>query len=119
MRIILTYFFVTLGVIFFAIILFLVYVWHANVWNVQNFVSFVQSEPLSMEQSTEATGASGASTEQQSALEQYGIDESTFTNLSDEQEACFTENLGEDRVAEILDGAMPTLTEITTGAECL
>lgn len=118
MRIILTYFFVTLGVIFFAIILFLVYAWHANVWGVQNFVSFVQSEPLPMEPAGES-GGSGASTEQQSALEEYGLDESTFTNLSDEQEACFTENLGEDRVAEILDGAMPTLTEITTGAECL
>lgn len=108
------YFFVTLGVIFFALILFVAYVWYSDMWNVRTYSSFITASPAAIQPASESGSA-----EQQEALEAAGIDAGVFANLSTEQEQCFTDRLGQDRVNEIISGAMPTLAEITAGSECL
>ncbi len=116
MRTILTYFFVTLGVIFFCLVLLVLYVWYSDMWGVRTYATFLQSTPAATTQSSETTDGTQAQAE---ALEEAGLDIGMFADLSAEQEACFEAQLGADRVDEIKGGAMPSMTEIAAGAECL
>lgn len=57
---------------------------------------------------------------QESALETFGIDPASLpSTISPEQEACFIEAIGADRVEEIKAGDTPTATEIFRGRGCL
>ena len=116
----LRYFFLTLGFIFFAILVATAYIWFANVWNVQAIFSAVTQEPTTVEMTEDGEGINESLTaEQQKAMDDFGISSDFFTDLDAEQQACLADVLGEERVEEIKQGAMPTPVEIARGSSCL
>lgn len=110
-------FFVTLGVIFFFIILSGVY--------------FYITDPLNLKPiifGSETTDSAGDGIDehpilnesQEAALETIGIDPTDVPNeITPEQEACFADKLGADRVAEIKAGSSPTPTEYFKAKGCI
>lgn len=120
MKRVLTIFFVTLGVIFFVLILAGVYFYMADPLNLKP-VFFPSASDTEQVQSVESTNATDSvlSAEQEQALETFGIDPASVpSDISPEQEACFEATLGEERVAEIKAGAAPTPTEFFRAKDC-
>lgn len=115
MRTTITYFFVTLGVIFFVLILSGAYFWYTDVWGVRTFVSLMQAEPPATTQETSVD----ATTQQRERLESFGLDPNIMDSLTAEDEDCFAAAIGADRVAEIKAGAIPTMSEFAASADCL
>jgi hypothetical protein len=131
------YFFLSLGVIFFSIVVLLAYVWFANVWHIQDLVQWWLADAASQEidyapysandsvpvaptrASSAATHTSDVSPEQTEALESTGIDRSFFDNLHATEVACFRKRLGDQRVDAIIAGDMPSAREITLGLPCV
>ena len=111
----LRYFFVTLGIIFFAILLFAGLVWWNDGWGLRTLTGYV----IAPQSASVETATTTMTLEQGAALQEAGIDPELFTNISTAQEECFISKLGADRVAEIVAGAMPTAAEVLTGAPCL
>ncbi len=140
MKIFFTIFFVSLGVIFFCILLALVYFWIADPYNIKPFIF---QSPSSDTEKKEANGdtnltpistatsadtgigatasAGGGLTEgQKNALELVGINPNILpSKLTPEQEKCFVDKFGQARVDEIKAGAIPTAMEVLTGRSCL
>jgi hypothetical protein len=118
-------FFVALGVIFFIILLVITGLF------IFNSVSGETDTPTSFqgavnvmtggEVSGDGIDSNPALNEsQETALETFGIDPASLpTSISPEQEACFIELIGVDRVEEIKAGDTPTVTEIFRGRGCL
>jgi hypothetical protein len=118
-------FFMVLGVIFFIIMLVI-----AGLF-IFNSVSGETDTPASFqgavnvmtggEVSGDGIDSNPALNEsQETALETFGIDPARLpTSISPEQEACFIELIGVDRVEEIKAGDTPTVTEIFRGRGCL
>jgi hypothetical protein len=113
-------FFVTLGIIFFIIILFGIYFYITDPLNLKPLIFGSES--------TESTTTTGviedkhpALTEsQEKTLETFGIDPASIpSEITPEQEACFEAKLGEARVAEIKAGDSPTATEYFKARDCL
>lgn len=130
---ILTYFFTTLGVIFFVLLCGLAYVWFADPFNIRPFIEMMTTKeevsstatPTSEDASSSADSSSGTTEqtrkitpEQEEVLSSVGIDIDALPELTPEMEACFTAELGEARVAEIKAGASPTPTEIFSTRTC-
>ncbi len=120
---ILTYFFMTLGVIFFIILCGLAYIWFADPFNIRPLIATLTSDtPTSV--STTSGGSTvdknpALSAQQEEALESIGINpENLPTSITPEMQACFTEKLGAARVAEIVAGDTPSATEVFTTREC-
>lgn len=62
----------------------------------------------------------GLSESQEKSLEKIGIDPATLpTTLSDTQQNCLIDAVGEDRANAIKNGETPTLFEITKGLACM
>ncbi len=60
------------------------------------------------------------SNEQEKMMENAGIDVSALpTNISPEMEKCFIEKLGEEKVEEIINGAVPGPLDIFKAKSCL
>lgn len=113
----LTIFFVTLGVIFFALILALIYVFTFDPFHLrQTFVGETGSATA-----TESADKNPAlSPAQEKALETFGVDAASVpSSITPAQEACFTAELGAERVAEIKAGDMPTPTEFFKAKACV
>lgn len=106
-------FFVTLGVIFFIIIL------------VGVFLYAMDSLNLFGDDASQASDDSGGghpllSESQEKALETFGIDPASVpSEITPEQEACFESKLGEERVAEIKAGDSPTMSEYLKAKDCI
>ena len=126
MKKILTIFFVTLGVIFFMLIL-AVAAWlllglTGDEITVVNGVGEVEeTSALAGEMQEEIIDSNPMLNEQQeTALETLGIDPATLpSTISPEQEACFESQIGAERVREIKAGDTPTAAEILKGRGCL
>ena len=128
----LTYFFVTLGVIFFVVLWGLAYVWFADPFNVRPLISLMtadsevageveqQARPIGDSSETSPTDKnSKLSPEQESALKAIGVNpESLPSTLTPEMEACFVATLGQARVAEIKGGESPTPQEVFASRSC-
>lgn len=129
------YFFVTLGVIFFVILIALGYVWVTDWSGVRSFVTTVTElsdiniTPARTETSTEETeNEITESTESTDSipttnntdtptLEELRTGEATLTAAQIE---CLREKLGSDRVDEIYEsGQQPSAREIMIGMTCL
>lgn len=143
------YFFITLGVLFFLLIVFLVYfftfdplglkpLWQSFAGTEFNMTKTTTTEEGDAIQETtiSVTNESASktpteaevapapnpalSTEQNQALETIGVDASTLpTSISPEQEQCFISILGEARVNEIKAGALPTAIEFFQARGCI
>ena len=117
----LTIFFVTLGVIFFIIILIGIYFYVTDPLNLKPllFNSGETSAPTETS-SGEVDKHPALSPEQEQTLETFGVDPASVpSEISPEQEACFEAELGEERVAEIKAGDSPTATEYFRARDCI
>jgi hypothetical protein len=127
MKKLLTYFFVTLGIIFFMILCAGAYVWFADPFEIRPLVSMLLGSSTNIPVDTIQTqgGASqvdknpALSPTQESALESIGVDPAKLpSTITPEMEICFTEKLGSTRVSEIKGGDSPTPTEVFTARSC-
>ncbi len=130
-----------LGVVFFALLLGLAYLWFADPWNLRPLIDGARSatpqrlpaisdeaeRSLATPVARDEVGAEGAidshpslSPTQEEALAKIGIDAGTLpTTMTPGMEACFTEKLGVARVAEIKAGDDPTPLEVAQGLPCV
>lgn len=130
-----TYFFTTLGVIFFVLLCVLAYLWFADPFNVRPLIEMMTADSPSAAQTVpasdnETTGETSTtpttqdkhpalSAEQESALETIGINPANVpSSITPEMEACFITKLGTTRVAEIKAGATPSASEVFTTRSC-
>jgi len=130
-----TYFFTTLGVIFFILLWGLAYVWFADPFGIRPLLQAITSdtqesavvEPVGEDSSIPETGtksnaptSSGTSLtpEQKAALSTIGINPDALPELTPEMESCFIATLGSARVAEIKAGASPSPKEIFASRSC-
>ena len=121
MKKILTYFFCTLGVIFFIILCGLAYLWFADPFEIRpmldSFTMAASDEDVSTGEVTDKNPALSA--EQEQKLESLGIDPAKLpSEITPEMEACFLAELGAARVAEIKAGATPTASEVFATRTC-
>ncbi len=141
---IITWFFLSLGVIFFGLILLAAYLWFADPWGIKPFimqdrvdstqgsrvvpvVTDITPEAVSTEPTTTSTVVTDVNDKhpaltsgQEDALELIGVDPSVLPNeITAEQEACFATKLGAERVAAIKAGATPEVLEIFKAKECM
>ncbi len=114
----LTYFFVTLGIVFFIIICSLAYLWFADPFGIRPMIDAFtathnEGEILQKDKNPIL------SDEQEKALEKIGIDASSLpTEITPEMEKCFVEKLGASRVIEIKNGDEPSVKEVFITREC-
>ncbi len=113
-------FFVTLGVIFFLLIIAGTYFYVTDPYGLRPLISSFGA-PAS--DSSENTGTANKhpflSAEQEQALKNIGIDPSKLpTQITAEQETCFVEVLGAERVQEIKAGSTPTSAEFMRASQC-
>lgn len=142
---ILTWFFVTLGVIFFALLLLAAYLWATDPWGIKPFImkdttamptkatitpgadSSAAGEVVPVAGSSSGTAVSdptdkhpNLTTSQEDALELIGVDPGVLpSEITPLQEACFITKLGAERVVAIKAGATPEVLEIFKAKECM
>ena len=114
MKKIATYFFVSLGVIFFLLILSGIFLYTFDPFNLKPlFFGGTASESTTDKNPL-------LSPAQEKALRTIGIDPTSIpSSFTPEQEACFVRILGESRVAEIKAGSTPTPAEYFQAKSCL
>lgn len=123
MKKILTYFFVTLGVIFFVLICGVAYVWFADPFNIRPLIDTITADaPAETGNNTSEDSVDknpALSPTQEQALESIGIDPASLpSEITPEMESCFVEKLGSARVAEIKEGDSPTPIEVVKTKSC-
>lgn len=118
-----TIFFVTLGVIFFLLLLAGSWFYITDPLNLKPLLfgsTPATHNTASTETTTQTSSDNALSPAQQAALETIGIDaDSLPSEITPEQEACFTAALGAERVAEITAGDAPTATEYFNARHCI
>jgi len=126
----LTTFFVTLGVLFFALILCGVYLFVVDPYNLKPLFLNSDSEPqaevakehvaTSTAQATVVDSHPTLSESQEAALENVGINPAALpSEITPAQEQCFIDAIGSERVGEIVAGGSPTPVEIFKARGCL
>jgi hypothetical protein len=124
MKKIFTYFFVTLGVIFFIFLCATAYVWFADPFGIRPIIKMIikNDSETSIEKDTaisEVDKNPALSPDQEKALETIGIDPAKIpSTITPEMETCFTDKLGAPRVLEIKNGSTPTPAEIFLARNC-
>jgi hypothetical protein len=117
MKKLLNIFFVSLGVIFLALILVGVYLF---TFDPRNIKSLFFSNATNVTSTEQVDRNPILSPSQEKALSTFGIDPASVpSSVTPEQEACFTEKLGAERVAEIKAGGVPTVTEFFEARDCI
>ena len=140
MKKILNTFFVTLGIIFFVLIIMGAYFFVTDPYNLKPLIfgtgptvpvtavtkaSDAVTAPKANDAATETapasnTGGFSLSGPQKQALVGLGIDPAAVpTIISPEQETCFVTALGAPRVAEIKAGAVPNALEFAKAKSCI
>lgn len=110
-------FFVTLGVIFFILILIGSYFYVTDPLNLKPLLFGDTSESAGDNQQDANPNLSES---QEKTLKTFGIDPAKVpTTITPEQEACFVSKIGAGRVAEIKAGASPTAAEYFASKECM
>ena len=105
---IIRYFFVTLGVIFFILLVSLWYVWHTDMWSVRTVADYI----------LERSGPGATVEDMLTSGSGDGIDIAR-QEWSEMELECFRNLFGVERVAEIEAGATPTALELMRGMECV
>lgn len=118
-------FFVTLGIIFFVLIVGGICFFIADPLNLKSMMLFRSASTYNGNGNT-GTTKTGAdqnsllSDTQEKALETFGIDPASIpASFTPEQETCFTGKLGAERVAQIKAGDAPTATEYFKAKDCI
>lgn len=113
-------FFVTLGVIFSVLILAGLYLYLADPFGIKTIFSPSDEPRVETGVETNSDKNPVLSPAQEKALETFGIDPATIpSSITPEQEACFVEKLGQERVDEIKAGDSPTATEFFKAKSCI
>lgn len=127
-------FFITLGVIFFVIILAGIFFFITDPLNIKPFIFNQEKNEKSVEIGVDEgkdkiNDLSGMINEdknpslsptQEKALETIGVPpENIPSSFTPEQVSCFEKILGQERVAEIKAGDTPTATEFYKAKECI
>lgn len=111
-------FFVSLGVIFLILILFGIFFYVIDPLNLRSTFSASSANWSSSSASEDRNPQLNAS--QEKALQSFGIDPASVpSSISPEQQACFEEKLGKQRVEEIKGGASPTMQDYMLARGCL
>lgn len=114
-------FFLTLGGIFFLLIVLGVYLFVADPFEIRPFIERIQSnEEPKASKNTPADDHPYLNEEQEELLSNFGIDPAAFpTEITPEIEACAREKLGDERIGELMQGAEPTGTDVFRLRGCL
>lgn len=113
-------FFVTLGVIFFLILILVGYAYATNMFGVKTFFTgdASLSDKTNVGQDLDRNPLIPES--QEKALEAIGIDPAKLpTKITPEMSACFDQKLGTKRTLEIKNGSTPTAAEFIKVQSCL
>lgn len=117
MKKILNIFFVTLGAIFFTLIIAGIYFFVAGPFHVKSFVSTGKDASIP-EVTTDAHPLLSESQEQ--AVEKFGIDPANIpTEITSTQKTCLMEKLGAERIAELKAGGSPTVADYLKAKDCI
>lgn len=114
----LKYFFLALGVVFFAILLFAAYFSYTS--GISPRAIF--SNPAALITDTPASGDAHPylSASQEASLRAVGVNPASLpTSLTDAQKACLLTAVGEARAKEIIGGSSPTMTELFKAKSCI
>lgn len=124
-----TAFFVTLGVTFSLILLFIIYLFVFDPFNIKPLIfggASNTSQNIKADNSdnggtsTTTTSKPFLSEEQKKTLANFGIDPASLpSTITPTQEACFKTKLGDARFSEISAGASPSITEFLSAKSCL
>ncbi len=128
-----TYFFVTLGVIFSLILLFVVYFFIVDPFNIRPFIfggeKINTKQDVNVEKNTNTNTSTSTGTtsskpfltdDQKKTLAGFGVDPASLpSSITPTQEACFKTKLGPSRFAEISAGASPSIAEFLNAKSCL
>jgi hypothetical protein len=115
-------FFVTLGVIFFILIVIGTYLFITDPLDLRSALTVSDSNSVSAvdDGSTQIDKNPMLNAPQEKALETFGIDPAVVpTDITPEQESCFEGKLGQDRVGEIKAGDVPTVAEYFKARDCI
>jgi hypothetical protein len=125
---VLNIFFVTLGVIFFVILIGIMYIWIADPFNIRSFIPNNIS-PIEVIKSTIKSNDviidnidknPLLSEEQEAQLEALNINPSDLpSEITPEMEECFIKQLGTQRTNEIIQGAQPGINDFLKSRSCL
>ena len=122
-----TAFFVTLGVIFSLILLFIIYLFVFDPFHIKPLIfggGEVFDAPLNTKTDTSTTTTTTnkpfLSDAQKKTLASFGIDPASLpSSITPTQEECFKTKLGATRFAEISAGASPSIAEFLSAKSCL
>jgi hypothetical protein len=129
-----TVFFVTLGIIFFIIILFVTYLFIFDPFNIKPLLFGSNSAPYTTTIKTTTTNTNSdnnatttpednsftLSEVQKAALKSFGVDPASVpSTLTVEQSTCFRAKLGDQRYAEVKAGAVPNALEFFNAKGCI
>lgn len=114
----------TLGVIFFILLLIGVYFYITDPLNLKPIIFgsdlTVITEETAEPEDTIIDMNPALNEKQEKALETFGIDPDTVpSSITPAQESCFIEILGQTRVNEIKAGDLPTATEYFKAQSCI
>jgi hypothetical protein len=115
-------FFVTLGVIFFILILAGAYFFVTDPLNLKPILFGSDSETVSevSGSGTQVDKNPVLNDSQEKALETFGIDPSSLpSEITPEQEKCFENAIGKTRVTEIKNGDSPSALEFFKAKDCI
>lgn len=128
-----TYLFVVLGVIFSLLLLFVIYLFIVDPFNIKPLIFGGEKVNTQQDVKTEKSTSTGTSTNtdtttnkpflsdaQKKTLSGFGIDPASLpSSITSTQEACFKTKLGASRFAEISAGASPSIAEFLNAKSCL
>ncbi|PIT87243.1 MAG: hypothetical protein COU31_04060 [Candidatus Magasanikbacteria bacterium CG10_big_fil_rev_8_21_14_0_10_40_10] len=119
-------FFISLGVLFFLLIIAGVYLYVADPYEIKPLIHLLTNQPTASTTATASVGKNEVdknsllSPAQEEALEKIGIDPAVLpTEITPAMEKCFYEKLGATRANEIKNGSEPTASDYFTARACL
>jgi hypothetical protein len=115
-------FFITLGIIFFILLVAGAYLYIADPYGIKPFIQNLTGQPVSTTKETGGTTDKNPllSPAQEQTLEKIGIDPAALpTSITPAMEQCFYAKLGNKRANEIKNGAQPTAADYFAARSCL
>lgn len=117
---ILNYFFVTLGVLFFAVIILVVYLFVADPFGLKPLFKNFGISPSSAVNIITGKTSALAPTPSEKTLKSLGVDTAgLLTQITPQMEDCFNQKLGAQRVDEIKKGGAITPLDFVKASVCL
>lgn len=112
-------FFITLGVIFFLLLIAGAYVYIADPFGIRPIIKSLTTPPPKESTTPAAKNNPLLTPAQNEALKSVGVDPSTLpSKITPEMERCFYAKLGATRANEIKNGAEPTMSDYFAARSC-